>query len=354
MTWGSFWVQTDTFKMAKSRRVTILLLGILISSTLFSLLWQRGYSSWLPSIYSSPSSRPKYAFATFLTSSDSLSSPNLLPNASTIEGSHEDGYLLGARHLVYSLLHHPTTKSTYPIPFIVLITPFVSAAKRARLEADGATIIVADPIPLPKWIKPGSSRWKDVATKIRLFALTDYDKICFIDADQLVMAPLDGVFDDPATNITQTLHLEDQVMSDEPPLPPDYVFASRPDTFGADHTIPPDERDYLNAGFYVFRPSQPVFEYYIGLLQVENKFSGRFPEQDMFNYAHRRSGNMAWRPLEWRWNVNWPTVRDYKAGVKSFHGKYWDKKRGNDPTLTNIWDERMDVLEKFYREREGG
>ena len=108
----------------------------------------------------------------------------------------------------------------------------------------------------------------------------------------------------------------------------------------------------INSGFYVFRPSQPLFDYYMGLMQVEHKFEGRFPEQDMFNYAHRREGNMPWHSLQWTWNVNWPGVRDYEAGIKSFHGKYWDPKRGNDPTLMKMWMENMEVLKAFYRERE--
>ncbi|KAK3942117.1 glycosyltransferase [Diplogelasinospora grovesii] len=111
-------------------------------------------------------------------------------------------------------------------------------------------------------------------------------------------------------------------MANEPPLPSDYGFASRPDTFGPDHAAPPEERDYLNAGFYVFQPSSLLFEYYMGLFHIENRFNGGFPEQDLFNYAHRRSSNMPWRSLQWTWNVNHSTVRDYEAGVKSFHAKY--------------------------------
>ncbi|KAH8880884.1 nucleotide-diphospho-sugar transferase [Thozetella sp. PMI_491] len=234
------------------------------------------------------------------------------------------------------------------IPVLVLVTPSVSAAKKARLEADGATVLQVEPVPLPSWINLGSDRWKDSATKLRLFALTEYDKICFIDADHLITAPLDGVFLDPATNTTQTFEKTEAVLNDEPTLPPSYMFASRPDTWGPNHDVPPREDDYLNAGFFVFRPSEALLDYYLGVLEIENRFPGKFFEQDLFNYAHRREGNMPWRSLQPTWNVNWPTGKDYDAGVRSFHGKYWDPKRKHDPFLLKNWQERMVALRAFY------
>jgi hypothetical protein len=66
--------------------------------------------------------------------------------------------MIGARHIVYSLLYHSSTKSTSPIPVVVLTTTAVIEAKRKRLEADGATVILSDSVPLPAWIKPGSER----------------------------------------------------------------------------------------------------------------------------------------------------------------------------------------------------
>jgi alpha-N-acetylglucosamine transferase len=187
---------------------------------------------------------------------------------------------------------------------------------------------------------------------LRLLGLTEYDKICFIDADQLIVAPLEDVFDDVASNITQTLDQPEQLQDDEPPLPINYVFGSCPDTFSADHTIPPAEDDYLNAGFYVFQPSMAMFDYYTGLLRIENRFEGRFPEQDLFNYAHRRDGNMPWRSLDYKWNTKWPTGRDFEAGVRSFHGKYFDSKKKHDPGLRKIWIDRLEELEAFHEERD--
>jgi alpha-N-acetylglucosamine transferase len=291
----------------------------------------------------------KYAFATFLSGNGPP-----ITNTSAIEDEEDpdnDGYFMGARHLTYSLLHNPSTKSAAHIPVIVLVTSSVTMAKRRCLEAEGATVIVADAIPLPSWITPGSDRFKDAATKLALFSQTGYDKICFIDADQLVVAPLDGVFEDAATGLTQTQHHQDALREDEPALPQDYIFASRPDRLGPGDTIPPPERDYLNAGFYVFRPSTQLLDYYMGLLQLEDRFDGQFAEQDLFNYAHRREGNMPWRSLHWTWNVNWPSAKDYHAGARSLHGKYWGSRETHDPELWHIWKDRYDDLKAYHRDK---
>jgi alpha-N-acetylglucosamine transferase len=381
--------------LTRSRRLAIGVTFIVLSSMLFFYEARRGSGSWLPSYLpqhldlgvhkpappptadtSSPAppvidtaplpppvsappasnrpagAAPKYAFATLLSGNDADHS--YYPANATIRDDDyaTDGYFIGTRHLIYSLAHHPQTKSAKPIPFIVLAMPSVSAGKRARLQADGAIVIEVVPIPLPKWIQPGSPRWKDMATKLRLVELEEYDKICYIDADHLVTAPLDGVFEDPATNTVITLEQPDQVVADEPALPLDYMFAGRPDMFRADHDIPPPEANYLNAGFFVLRPSRALFEYYLGLMQIEGRFGGGFVEQDMFNYAHRRAGNMPWKSLQWQWNVNFPGVRDYKAGVKSFHAKWWDRSKNNDPDLRDIWWDTWESFRKFYRDKE--
>lgn len=84
------------------------------------------------------------------------------------------------------------------------------------------------------------------------------------------------------------------------------------------------EQPYLNAGFFVIRPSKDLFAYYESLLRVDGKFDPTFPEQNLLNYAHRRDGPMPWAPLGWRWNMNWPTMADFEGGARSFHAKYWD------------------------------
>ena len=338
-----------------------------------------------------PQNEPRVAFATFLAGDPDQDSTT---NNSTDDESTDaqDGYFLGARVLAYALLHSPVTGTNASIPFLVLVTPDVSARKRARLTLDGATVI-----PVPKidseWVHPAAPRWRDVMAKLRLWELDAFTKICFVDADTLVTRRLDGVFWDEATLARPSLHNVEQIREDEDRLPRTYMLASHADYFGYDHAWPPDPTGgYLNCGFFVFQPDRRMFAYYMSLLKApgtfpfysfslssedtfrllstlrlfsatqtkltvevsSGKFDPSFPEQNLLNYAHRRDGNMPWQPLWYGWNVNWPTERDLRGGAASFHAKYWDDDPTHDPVLKAIWREQRAEMEGFWRGREGG
>jgi alpha-N-acetylglucosamine transferase len=112
--------------------------------------------------------------------------------------------------------------------------------------------------------------------------------------------------------------------------------------------------DYLNGGFFVFTPSQALFEYYLSLLGLPGRLDPGFMEQNLLNYAHRRDGNMPWKPLWYGWNVNWPTEKDWWGGARSFHAKYFDDDPEHDPFLKAMWREQRAEMEGFYRGRDGG
>lgn len=297
-----------------------------------------------------PANAPKLAYATFLAGNAGQD-----PDDPSVD-DNIDGYYLGARVLAYQLLHSrtagPQNASSTRIPFLVVCTTDVSARKRARLHADGATVILVDKL-AADWVTPGAARWRDVLAKLRLFQLVEYHKICFIDADTLVTAPLEGVFYDAATLTQATAGDPAQLRDDEAPLPRTYMFATHGDFWGYEHPFPPaPDLSYLNCGFFVFAPSLPLFDYYMSLLQVPGKFDPGFPEQNLLNYAHRRDGNMPWKLLWYGWNVNWPTERDWRGGARSFHAKYWDGDPSHDPVLKAMWREQRSEMEGFWRGRE--
>ncbi|KAB8336643.1 hypothetical protein FH972_020954 [Carpinus fangiana] len=284
-----------------------------------------------------------------------------------ILAAEEDGYFLSIRVLNYALNHQYATRSLKPdIPFIVLVTEDVSLYKRTRLSRDGMTVIPVNKIALNDDTTPASSRYRDVMTKLRLWTLSDYRKICFIDADHLIVAPIDGVFDDPATDLRRTLSEDDNIAPGEPTPPHSYLFAARDEAGSYDHAIPPDvNADYLNSGFFVFSPSTEMFDYYMmlaeqqGTLSLKNGdetrerfFDGSFPEQNLLNYAHRPEGNMPWQHLNWKWNMGWPTERDVEAGVKSFHAKFWDDDPGNVQELRGRWEEQRWQMEGYMNARD--
>ncbi|KAF2769909.1 nucleotide-diphospho-sugar transferase [Teratosphaeria nubilosa] len=326
-----------------------------------------GTAGWISSLSRASShankihAAPRVAYATFLAAprqdnTDAFDDKD--------EDDEQDGYYIGTRVLAYQLLHSKTAGTNSSIPFIVLCTPDVSLRKRNRLKKDGATVIVAESLNAD-WVTAGAGepRWRDVMTKMRLWQMTQYSKILFIDADMLVIDSLDGVFYDEATLTQATGNNPQNLKTDEAPLPRTYMFAGAPDIgfttesggnfLGYDHPYPPDPNlSYLNCGFFVFTPSKELFDYYTSLINIPGRFDPRFPEQNLLNYAHRRDGNMPWKPLWYGWNVNWPTEKDWRGGARSFHAKYWSGDPSHDPFLKAIWKEQRAEMEGFHRGRD--
>lgn len=200
----------------------------------------------------------------------------------------------------------------------------------------------------PRWVNSDEPRWRDIMTKLRLFQLIEYSQICFIDAATLITAPLDGVFFDESTLIQTTLPNSSAIAADEAVLPHTYMFAAHNHMSSYDNEYPPPQTPgYLTSGFFIFTPSLTLFNYYISLLSLPERFDPDLPEQNLLNYAHRQDGNMPWTPLWYGWNANWPTERDWRSGAHSFHAKFWDGDPSHDPVLKAIWKEQRAEMEGF-------
>jgi alpha-N-acetylglucosamine transferase len=284
-------------------------------------------------------SSSKVAIATFLSGGENPSGP--------IE---DDFYYQAARTLTYQLLHDPETRSKRAdIPFLVLCTQKVAISKLKRLELDGATVEVVADVPLPHWISTGVTRWKDQFTKLRIFEMVDYERILFIDADTLIVEPIDGIFDEVMIQIPMTtlLHRTLEVKNDEKPLPSNYTFAARSDNAFSgerDHPFPPPPTERFSAGFWLAAPSKEMFEYLISVMDNWRRFDPHTMEQSLLNYAFRRGGAMPWYELGWEWSATWPSLRDLEGGVRSLHEK-WD--RTGPEELREKWQKVKSKMEAF-------
>jgi len=280
----------------------------------------------------------KYAFATFLAGHDKD-----LPY-------DEDNYFIATRILAYQLLHAQETRSRdREIPFIVLVTDRVPEWQQVRLRKDGAVVIQVPHI-TSTWAHPGWEGWSDVYTKFRLWELVQFDRVCFLDVDHELTGPLDGVFNDPAVAMQQTLRNEANLKEDEAQLPDTFSLASVPE-MEHEHKFPPTEEghdfpniNYLNAGFFVLKPDLKMLDYYLSVLNIENRYDSTLMEQNLLNYAHRREsegGNMPWTQLSTEWNIHYPSITDVKGGVKSVHEKWWAGKEDIRSWMT-AWRWRME------------
>lgn len=235
--------------------------------------------------------KSRYAFATFLASDSQDSQDKVIDN---------DVYFVAVRLLAYQILWANETKSANGIPFVVLVNSGVSEAKRERLRKDGA--IVWEPKDVnPKWIVTDVSTWQSVLGKLRLWELTEYERVCFLDGDTVLTKPLDGIFQDPAVLAQSAKTDASKTREDEGPLPSQYVFAGLQELMPTHHYPPTEKKHdwpnygYLNAGIFVLQPNLELLNYYLSLTDTPDRFDPKLPEQNLLNYAHRPEGNMPWQ-----------------------------------------------------------
>ena len=279
------------------------------------------------------------------------------------EDDNEDIYFYSTRVMGYQLMHNPETRSNNSIPFVVLTTKGVSNRKRARLRKDGAVVIVVDDVPLPDWFSIGNPFWLDVMTKLRVFQQTQYEKILLLDADVLPVRRLDGVFEDPATEIVAPLH-DKKREGDEIPLPPIYMFAGMTNGGGREHDSETEEKYYasmakyneleqVNAGFLLAAPSQGIYDYYVSVLHEEGRFDPAQPEQNLLIEAHRIDGPMPWKSIRYDWVINSPNFQDYEHGVHAVHEKLWKGEHRIEEfglkDLAALWDKARGEMEGYYQ-----
>lgn len=288
----------------------------------------------------------RFAFATFLSTR-------------VANDSVDDKYFTATRVLAYQLLHRPETRTQKNIPFIVIVPPHVSEYKRKVLTEEGATVIPMELLNPSTWeTSPGAPRWIDQFTKLRLFQLTQYDRIAYMDNDMLVTRPLDDIFDEetvktPRETLSDPLKT-DMEYTDPLALPNDYVIAGVVENGSASSKRPTPfhEGSILNGGFFVLRPDIKLFRYYESILEKPAPFDKGFMEMGLLNWAHRSSGEMPWTPLPLgKWCNNWPNWQDYLDGSATLHDKFWDE--GNkgwiDRELVELWWRVQGQMEGYWQ-----
>lgn len=278
-------------------------------------------------------SQPELAIATFLTGQAS-----------------DDTYFNSTKLLAYQLLHDKPTRLTNPnITFVVLCGKKLPEEKKQVLRAFGATVITLDDVQLPEWIHVGEPRWSEQFTKLRAFERTEFKRILYIDADYLIMHPMDAIFEDPIIQHLSSPLLDRpaEIKDDEGPLPTKWLFSARSENGGIGgyaHDVPPLSTNYANAGFFLIAPDRDMYDHLMTVMRCEGRFGTTFMEQDMLNYVFRRQGPMPWRELDWKWSANFVNEKDVEFGVHSLHGKFWWE--GPD-AVRKKWASTMQEMDGF-------
>jgi alpha-N-acetylglucosamine transferase len=303
-----------------------------------------------------PDGSEKLAYVTFL--SGTLDHDEDLEN---------DNYFVAIRILVWQLLHNIETR-TKNIDVVVMVTPSVSQSRRHRLKKDGAIVYPVEFLrSQSRWAKAEDPRWDDVMTKLRVWEMTQYSRILVMDGDSMLVRPLDGVFDDPGTQIQKTRNFDNYTaLEGIKPLPPTYLLASLSEVWDSTHEFPPThgtglkKEGYMNAGFFLLAPSIPAFEHYASFLEIPNSFDPKYPEQNLLNQVHKWDGPMPWTEVSYTWNIRCPSDIDIEKGLVSLHEKWWSHPYlyNNDKTkawmLSRRWEMKgwYNAYDRFYHDRE--
>ena len=335
------WQGNASRGMNKRIQATVgtLIVIVILTLTLNPLnLVRNSPSSLTTSSASSLVAKSPYAYVTLLA-------PNPKLDNKTVSDD-EDEYFVGTRVLAYQLLHAPRTSTNTSIPFVVLATPDIADSKLERLRKDGATVKVIERIS-ESWMKPGLKRWRDMMSKLRMLELIQFEKVLFMDADMYIAERMDGIFTDPTTK--PLTPKPDLAVEDEGPLPRTYIFSAQQYIEGRVHPYPPPEGDYFSGGFFLCQPSIAMFNYYLTIAKIKDRFNSNAMEQGLLNYAHRRDGPMPWTEIYYKWTTTWPSMKEYEAGAHSLHEKWWDEKIALDPDLRKLWYIARGEMEGYHR-----
>lgn len=326
---------------SRTLQFKLILFSLVFFSTLFYFLRRTSSVFFVTQFYQ------RYAYATFL-------------GPPSVSGElDKDPYFTSVRLLAFQILHANRTRTRMEpqIPFLVLALPTVPAAWLAVLASEGAIIVPVAPVDLPAtskdWI--ARSRFRDVLSKLRLWQLTQYDKVLFLDADTILLAPLDSIFTDPElSRPMSTLQNTSDSISVKGSLPPTYLLSASADTWG-DQTewLRPGHEEYLCACFMLFTPSEDLFNYYqLILSQHKPLFDMNFPEQDLLIYAHRKDGNMPWKRIPIEWSANDGRLIDRLGSqLKSLHIKAWEGANGGNlagEQTKKLWRNLVQEMENYH------
>ena len=211
------------------------------------------------------------------------------------------GYLPGVRALNRSLRRVGTA-----YPLVVMVTDGVDAASRQVLLDDGCAVREVEPISPDGGVVDGyaNARFGEVWTKLAAWGLVEHEKVVVLDADMLVVAGMDELFEvELDGDALAACHACRCNPARIPSYPPTWTPAGCFYTYcrGVDHVEQPDVVDsYLNGGLLALRPDAGVLAEMLGELAALEDL-GRYPfaEQDYLN--ERYSGR--WRPLPWVYNA---------------------------------------------------
>ncbi|WP_424932958.1 glycosyltransferase [Amaricoccus macauensis] len=241
-----------------------------------------------------------------------------------------DAYLPGAIALVRSIRHTGTRAD-----IVVMHTGAVASETLAPLTALGATLFQADLLPtstafnnahakreihgknpFTKGEKPSFHTPLDNFVKLRLWQLTRYEKIVFIDADALVLRNLDRLFDYPE-------------------------FSAAPNVY---ESLVDFRR--MNSGVFAARPSEATFNAMLTALDTPGAFWKRTDQTFLQHFFPEWNGLTVYdNMLQYVW-FNMPDLWDWSM-IRVLHFQYEKPWQEDHPKAEKL-QPLIDLWRAFY------
>ncbi|KAL1867673.1 hypothetical protein Daus18300_006228 [Diaporthe australafricana] len=260
---------------------------------------------------------------------------------STRDNSVADPYFLSAMQLVYRILWDPKSRSESH-PVVVFVAPFIPQQQRDLLQAAGAIVRELELVPWdpPKDESGGQmfpfARWRDLFSKLNIWAQLDLSRVAFLDLDAFPVRPVDGIFDDAAAPRQRCradlLPPEDRLHEAEIC---DYVFAG--------HGL----ADGVNVGVVVLEPNRYMHQRLLRESQDTTKFDNKMAEQAFLNYAFGRAGPFPPSELGREWNGFYPKTEE-EGLLRIVHEKLWifgDNTAWTKDIFSNGWFELLTLYQ---------
>jgi alpha-N-acetylglucosamine transferase len=243
----------------------------------------------------------------------------------------QPSYLVGVR-----ALHASLRRSGSQHPLVVMVTEDVDDDARKALADDGALVRE-----LPR-VGPDSSleahyanaRFAEVWTKLGAWGLVEFSRLVVLDADMLVVQPMDELFslELPSGGIAACHACRcnpNRIASYPASWVPENCFYTH--CRGGDHVREPGVEEYFNGGFLVIEPDEAVHAAMLAQLRELADLSAyQFAEQDFLNEFF----DGRWQPVPYVYNAlktlphQHPQVWD-ASEVKNIHyiiDKPWERR----------------------------
>jgi inositol 3-alpha-galactosyltransferase len=262
-------------------------------------------------------------------------------------------YIPGVLLLAHSLRKH---NSQYPL--LILYTSALNTATYTALLHESRLsnfhLLKVDTLAPPNAsTNLIAERFRETWTKLRVFEMYGWDRLCWLDADMLVFKNVDAVFDTEmgtksergkwiAANHVCVCNLDHDSWAPETWKPENCAFNDfeHPAAVTEAPPVPKngtgkDTHRLLNGGLFLFDPSKELWEAMLKTLNTDDSINDfMFPDQDFLAYFFLDH----WKPLPWHYNA-----------LKTW--RYWHPKMWRDDEVGILhyivdkpWNARVKVV----------